>query len=942
MDDLGRALRFEVLGPLRVWIDDRPVALGPVQQRVVLSVLLFHANRPLGRDQIIDAVWGTNPPTFAVNLLQKHVSGLRRVLDPARSGLLVWTDAGYLLTVPAGALDASVFDRELDRARTARASGDLPGASAALNAALALWRGPVCDGLASPSLDAERQRHAERRVGALEERIEVDLALGRASQLVSELRQVTAEHPLRERLRELLMLALYRSGRQADALAVYHDTRRHLGEELGIEPSAGLQRLHQQILAADPAVQPAVQPAVGLAADEHRPAPAVPTPAQLPFGVGDFTGREGELENLDTMLKAAGDAVVIAMITGTAGVGKTALAVHWAHRVRDRFPDGQLYVNLRGFDPAGTAMEPEEAMRGFLDAVAVPPDRVPVTLDAQAALYRSLLAGKRVLVVLDNARDAGQVRPLLPSSPGCLVVVTSRSQLPGLVAAQHAKPLTVGLLSTAEAADLLAGRLGPARMAAEPDAVADIIASCARLPLALTVVAGRAATHPTFPLGVLAHQLRDSLARLDAFDSGDVSTDVRAVFSWSYQTLSPTAARMFRLIGLHRGPDIDLIAAASLAGVAVAGARRALTELERDHLVTEHSPARFTVHDLLRAYAAEQAEALDTGADRRAAVHRLLDHYLHSAHAAALLLDPHRYPVAPEPPEPWVLPVLPRDQEEAFGWFTAERATVIAAIHQALRDGFGRHAWQLACMLPTYLDRRGHWSELAATMRVALDAATALGDRTGEAITNRGLARAYGRLARYAEAGHHLERALGLFEQADDAVGRAGTHLALATLFERQHRYAEALEQSELALALCLANGHRQGQARSLTAAGSHHAHLGDYERASAYCEQALALLLEIGDRSGAAGAFTSLGYTLHRLGDHRRAIEHYERALDLRREMSDRYNEADTLTRLGEAHLAAGDPTAACAAWVAALDILEQLRHPDADEVRARIRRRS
>ena len=457
--------------------------------------------------QMINAVWGEATPTHAVNLVQRHVSGLRRALEPNRPGhapsdVLVWSNAGYLLTLPADAVDLDIFETELGRARAARAAGNPPAAAEALHAALKLWRGPLCDGLSSPFLDAQRDRLAKSRISAMEDRVELDLAIGDRTDVIAELRDLVAGHPLRERLHGLLMLALYRAGRQADALAVFRDVRHVLSEELGIEPAAPLQQLHQQILAGD--LESAAPASAKVVSDPSAKTHLLrPVPAQLPHRVLDFTGRSAELDQLDKLLSRdrgdAGTAVVITAISGTAGVGKTALAVHWAHRVSDQFPDGQLYVNLRGFDPTGSAMKPAEAIRGFLDAFGVPPQEIPTSLEAQAALYRSLLAGRRVLVLLDNAADSDQVRPLLPGSPGCLVIVTSRNELAGLIAGEGARPVTVDLLNPTEARQLLSRRLGESRVLAENQAADDIIALCARLPLALMIVAARAVAHPVVP-----------------------------------------------------------------------------------------------------------------------------------------------------------------------------------------------------------------------------------------------------------------------------------------------------------------------------------------------------------------------------------------------------------------------------------------------------------
>src|SRR6185437_14903204 len=455
-----------------------------------------------------------------------------------------------------------------------------------------------------------------------------------------------------------------------------------LGQELGIGPSRMISDLQTAILRQDPELDLAA-PGVTLPATR----PGTPVPAQLPSAVPAFAGRLAELARLDALLPPAGaaassapPAAVITAVSGTAGVGKTALAVHWAHRVAARFPDGQLYVNLRGFDPAGQALEPGAAMQGFLAALGVPADGIPAGLPAQAGLYRSLLAGRRVLVVLDNARDVEQVRPLLPGSPGCMALVTSRDRLTGLVATDGAFPLTLDLLPAADARDLLAQRLGPGRVASEPAAVADIVAGCARLPLALTIAAARAATHPTFPLAVLATELREATHALDPFQGGDLATDVRAVFSWSYRALSPGAARLFRLLGLHPGPDIGLAAAASLAAAGPDRVRVPLAELTRAHLLAEHAPGRYAFHDLLRSYAAEQALAHDGQEARDAAVHRVLDHYLHTAGRAAMLLEPHSPPLTLIPAQPGVTLGEPATAEDALAWFTAEHAALLAAV----------------------------------------------------------------------------------------------------------------------------------------------------------------------------------------------------------------------------------------------------------------------
>jgi DNA-binding SARP family transcriptional activator/Tfp pilus assembly protein PilF len=945
MNDPAVLARFGLLGPLRVWRGETAVDLGPLQQRVVLAVLALQAGRPVSRQHMIDAVWGETPPRNAVNLVQRHVSGLRRVLEPDRlghvpSGMLAWTDAGYLLTLPPGALDLDIYERELGRARAARTAGRLGEAAEALRAALRLWRGPVCDGLYSPYLDPQRDRLAESRISVIEERIELELATDDHADPIAELRDLVAEHPLRERLRGLLMLALYRAGRQADALAAFRDARRHLREELGVEPGAPLQRLHQQILAADPKLSAAT------AAEATSGAGATtglqrPLPAQLPHRIPDFTGRDAELGRLDALVArdhgGTGTTVVIAAIAGTAGVGKTALAVHWAHRVSGQYPDGQLYVNLRGFDPTGAAMKPAEAIRGFLDAFGITPQQIPASLEAQAALYRSLLSGRRVLVLLDNAADEDQVRPLVPGSPGCLVIVTSRNELPGLIVTEGAQPVVVDLLSTDEARQLLSRRIGESRVLAETQAADNIIVLCARLPLALMLVAARAASHPGFRLAALAAELREAGGSLDAFDGEDQATNVRGVFSWSYQRLSVSGRGLFRLLGLHFGPDVSMPAVASLAGMPKEQVRHALAELTRAHLVSERIPGRFAFHDLLRAYATEAAYTHDPDDYRYAARYRVLDHYLHTAYRADGLLNQHRdRPFTLADASPGVTPERPADQKQALAWFESEHAVLLAALRHA--TGFDTHIWQLAWALASFFEYQGHWRDWRDSQSMALDASRRLSDKLAQALSHRLLGSAFVQLRSYDHAHKHLHHALDLFGERGDNAGQAEAYRNLARMLERQGRYQEALPHAQQALALFEAAGHDSGRARALNAVGWFHAQLGDYEQGLICFQQALNLQREIDDQFGLAETYDSLGYAHRRLGHQREATTCYEQAVNLYCEFGDRYNEADTRVSLGDAHQAIGDYESARIAWQRALTILEQLDHPRADMVRAKM----
>jgi tetratricopeptide (TPR) repeat protein/transcriptional regulator with XRE-family HTH domain len=664
-------------------------------------------------------------------------------------------------------------------------------------------------------------------------------------------------------------------------------------------------------------------------------------PRQLPPAVGGFTGRVAELAALTGLLDQAGaqppGTVVISAVGGTAGVGKTALAVHWAHQVAGRFGDGQLYVNLRGFDPSGTPIAPEAAIRGFLDALGVPPEQIPPGPEAQAGLYRSVLADKRMLIVADNARDEQQVRSLLPASPASLVLVTSRSQLSGLAAAEGARLISLDVLTHGEAVYMLAARLGTARAAAEPAAVDQIASLCACLPLALSVAAARAAARPGFALAALAAELADAVGRLDALDAGDPGSSVRAVFSWSTRQLSPDAARMFRLLGIHPGPDITVPAAASLAATAEAGARRLLQGLARAHLIAEHVPGRYAFHDLLRAYAAEQAQ--HTGSDTgRAAAGRVLDHYLHTAARAARLLNPATEPVVLGPPRPGAAAGQPADRRQAMAWFQAEHQVLLAAVTLAAESGFDAHAWQLPWAMAPFLRVRGHWQEWAATQRTALAAATRLGDIAGQATSGRLLGAACTDLGDYDQARGHYASSLRLYQRLGDRLGQARIHHSLGRLAERKGRCADALGHAEQALRLFQAIGDKAFVVGALNNVGWCHGLLGDYQQARKFCRQAVSLCAEAGNRGLEGYAWDSVGYAEHHLGNLAEAAACYQRALSIARESQDRFYEADTLTHLGDNHHAAGELAQARETWQQALAILDDIQHPGAGQVRAKL----
>ncbi|WP_406278368.1 tetratricopeptide repeat protein [Streptomyces sp. NBC_00191] len=938
-------MEFLLLGPVELRVAGRSVDLGSVKQRMVLAVLLVDAGRWVAAETLIDRVWGEDPPAQVRTSLYAHIARNRRALagtaapvdgsgDGGASGpQLRRGPGGYLLDVPPDRVDLHRFRSLVAQARDAVLTD--VARVAVLREALGLWRGEPLAGLSGDWAARTREGLRQQRIDAVMAWADAELRVGGHAEVISALTGLVAEHPLVEPLAVALMRAFQVAGRGPEALACYTVLLKRLAQELGTDPGAEAQQVHQAILRGEPA-PPAARSTPPPAGAEPRRA----FPAQLPLAARGFTGREEELAQLDGILAAAAErpaAVVVSAVSGTAGVGKTALVVHWAHRVADRFPDGQLYVNLRGFDPSGVAVTPDQAVRGFLDALGVPGERVPADLEARVGLYRSLLAGRRILVVLDNAGDAEQVRPLLPGTAGCLAVVTSRNRLAGLVAAEGAHPIALDLLSPAEARGLLAHRLGAHRVAAEPDAVEEIITRCARLPLALAVAAARAATWPAVPLATLAGELRAADGGLEAFSGDDPMTDARAVFSWSHHALSSGAARLFALLGLHPGPEFSAPAAGSLTGLTLHQVRPLLAELARAHLISEPAPGRYTLHDLLRAYAAERAHTLDADTERHPAAHRMLDHYLHTAHGADHLLDPHRASITPHPPHPGANPERTADPAQAMAWFAAEHPVLLAAVRQAADAGLNAHAWQLAWTLTTYLHRCSRWHDLLTTQRTALHAARRLPDETGQAHAHYGLALAYRALGRPDDAHPHLDQALDLFRRLDDPVGQAFTRIKITWVLAQHNRYEETGDHLMQALELFRAAGHQVGQAKVLNNFGWYQAERGD-RQALTYCEQALDLFKDSGDREGEAIAWDTYGYAHHRLGNIRQAISCYHQALERLRGLGNRLDEAEILTHLAESHHAAGETDAARHTWQHALTILDDLDHPDAEKIRTRL----
>jgi DNA-binding SARP family transcriptional activator/tetratricopeptide (TPR) repeat protein len=915
-------MEFRLFGEIDVQAAGQGLDVGTPRQQAVLAALAVDVGRPVSVENLVDRVWGDDPPVEARNVLYSHVSRIRRLLgrasaadSPAR---IFRKSTGYVLDVDPDAVDLHRFTRLVERGKDARNTD--ADRVAALDEAMRMWRGAPLAAITGDWADQVRATWHRRRLDAVVQWAELELRLGRTVAVLNRIPDLIDEYPLAEPLEALLMRALHAAGRAAEALDRYTVVRQRFADRLGTDPGPELRAVYGAVLRGE---RPARAAAV----------PPTATLAQLPPDTAGFAGRATELRRLDGFLDEPSATARTVVLTGTAGVGKTTLAIHWAHTVRDRFPDGQLYVNLRGFDPSASPVTSLEAVRGFLEAFQVPRDRIPTTLEAQAGLYRSMLADRRVLVLLDNVRDAEQVRALLPGSASSLAVVTSRDRLDGLVVA-GARPIPVGLLDDAEAHAMLAARLGTGRVTAEPAAATAIVGLCAHLPLALAVVAARAVTHPGFSLAVLAGQLRGGL---DELAGADQVTDPRAVFSWSYLQLSPAAARLFRLFALHPGPDISARAAASLAGLLPGKVRRVLAELAQANLITEHSPGRYGCHDLLRAYAAELAEVDEHPADRDQATRRMLGHYSYTAYHADGFLDPRREvpPALTELPD-GVEPEKIVDRSEAVAWFDAEHRVLLTVLHQEAR--FDTQVWDLAWSARRFLMLQGHWHDELDALTVALAAARRLGDQSKQAFAYYYLGGTYVWLGRYDDAHDNLLLARDLYESTRDTIGQAYVQHSFAWLLDKQANIVEAVVHAERALELFRAAEHRAGEAKELNAVGWFRALLGEHAVAVKFCEEALRLQLQLGDHISAAPTWDSLGYAHSKLGDQARAIACYENALDLYRRNGYRIHVADTLVRIADIRHDMGDLASARIAWQQAHDLLDELGHADAAMVLAKL----
>ncbi|NUT47771.1 MAG: tetratricopeptide repeat protein [Saccharothrix sp.] len=908
-----------VLGGLVVrWADD-VVPVGHARQRSVLAALAVEPGRVVSADALVERVWGGRPPTTARAALRTYVAHLRRALAPCGVAITHRT-GGYLLDVPPDAVDLHRFRALL---AAAREHADPHHASGLAERALALWRGEPLAELDTPWAQAVRERSRLEHAAAEADRVDWALRCGRHHELLPELTARAETEPLDERVAGQLMRALYQSGRQADALRRYQHIRERLAEDLGADPGSALRRLHQDILTADPALT----------------APATTTgspsvPRQLPAPPRWFTGRTEHLAALDTALDQRGGAV-ISVIGGAGGIGKTWLALTWAHRTLDRFPDGQLFVDLRGFSPDSEPVEPAAALRGFLDALGVPPDRLPVDTGAQAALYRSLVAGKRMLIVLDNAATADQVAPLLPGGDSCTVLVTSRHRLHGLIARHGARPLPLGVLTDTESHALLVAALGDEQGVTEDDhAAAELIALCGGFPLALGLIAARA--QPDLPLPEVVAELRES--GLDALDADDPTTSLPAVLSWSLRHLTDRHRTAFALLGIAPGPHVDLPTAAGLIGRPERETNAVLRALTDASLLDRRPGGRYAMHDLVRAYAATVADTLPEDV-RDAALDRVVDCHLHTAFAADRLLYPHRRPIRLDPPAAGARAHPLPDYPAAIAWLDAHHTHLLAAQRLCATRHRHRAAWRLAWTLGTFHQRRGHRHDDLTAWEIAVDAATALADPAARALAHRFLGRAHADLGRHEQAVRHLHEALSLAEDNHDVTEQFLAHRGLAWIWERPGNHRRSLEHARHALDLCRTLDRPAWEADALNAVGWYAALAGEHGTARDHCEAALALHRRHDNPNGEASTLDSLGFIAHHTGRHHEAVDHYERSLALFRTLGNTTEAATILDHLGHPLAELGEVERARAVWREALELYrEQGREADADRVRRQL----
>ncbi|MEU6575513.1 BTAD domain-containing putative transcriptional regulator [Streptomyces sp. NPDC046805] len=886
------ALRFGVLGPVRAWRGEEALNTGSPQQRALLAALLLREGRTATAGELIDALWGGEPPSRALAAIRTYASRLRKVLDP---GVLVSESGGYAVRgLGDGALDLADAQTLATEAEKARGAGELRHAREVLNRALALWDGEVLAGVPGPYADAQRVRLEEWRLQLLESRLEMDLEQGGHAEAVSELTALTAAQPLRERLRELLMLALYRSGRQAEALAVYADTRRLLADELGVDPRQELRELQERVLRADPSLAEAPAPA-------GEPAAMPVRPAQLPATIPDFTGRTPFVAELSGVLATAeGRVMAVSAVAGIGGVGKTTLAVHVAHRARCAFPDGQLYVDLQAAGPRPA--KPDMVLGSFLRALGIADSAIPDSLEERAALYRSVLDGRRVLVLLDNARDAAQVRPLLPGTEGCAALITSRVRMVDLAGA-HLVDLDV--MSPDEALSLFTKIVGEERVESEREAALDVVAACGFLPLAIRIAASRLASRRTWAMSVLAAKLADERSRLDELQAGDLA--VKATFELGYGQLEPAQARAFRLMGLADSPDISLAAAAAMLDLPEADTEDLLESLVDTSLLESAAPGRYRFHDLVRLYARACAERDELPPDeRQEALSRLLDFYLATAAEVYAIERPgdrlvHHLEATRRPGLTFA------DSKSAIDWLYAEADCLLACVRQSAGNGMLRRAVDLLWVAKDLTESGANSHQYEATALTVRDLAHAMGDGRAEGRARTALTNALLVSDRFTQADEEARLAIELARAAGDLAPCCWAPNDRGIIALYQGRNDDGAKHLQVAIANYRADGNLPGEASALCNLSRIEVKLGRLTSAVELARRGVAIYDQLGLTVRLANSRLALGIALSAADRVPEALDHLHEALWLFRENRQRLWEGTANFRISEAHLASG-----------------------------------
>ncbi|TRO55581.1 BTAD domain-containing putative transcriptional regulator, partial [Streptomyces sp. IB201691-2A2] len=945
----GDSLRVSILGPLRAWRLGKELVLGPPKQQSVLALLVVQAGHPVPLRQIVDALWIEKPPERAVNVVHRHVGSLRRLLEPglarrSDARLLVRTASGYRLNLGVENLDLLQFRKMRDSAQRAAAVGQPDEAADLFIKALSLWRGRVAAGL----FDFFGEHTIFRGVDseyfhAAQAAAESSLLAGRTRDLLPLIKRAAHDDPLNEALQASLIRVLASEGRAAEALDHYQSVRSQLADDLGIDPGTELRNAHAEVLRSAPDSD--LEDTRGEAASQTgfgRNLPGV-RPAQLPPNLRVFTGRQKEISRLDEpFLSADGNqhAATVSVISGAPGVGKTTLALHWAHRNASRYPDGQLYINLRGYDSSGDPLTPSVAVCYLLESLGVPNKQMPPGFDSQVALYRSLLAQRQCLILLDNARNAEQVRPLLPGNPACVTVITSRERMTGLVASAGAHLLNLETPTIEEAFDFLSRRLGRSRIEAERGAALSIIEQCGRLPLALAIVCARVQSFPAASLAAVAEELhegRDTLQSLTLDGEIDPATDANSVFSWSYRALTDDAALAFRRLWLSPAHSVSLHAAASLTGMTMKSTRQIMAELHRASLWNEHRSGYYSSHDLLRVFGRKVADVQDSPQLITAARGRLYDHYLHTSSSASRMLNSHReHPDLPDV----IIGTQVRsfnNTEYAANWFHHEMPALQEIVTHAENELSGAYAWRMAAILELVLDRSGRRQEQIVLQSSALKAAQRADDIDGQAHMHRSLGFALGRSGESGQSEEHLSQAIVMFSQSGDLLGEALTHRYIAFFKNVDERHHEALDEYEKAKCLYERSSHPVGLASVANEVGWTRILLGDYKGAIDNCRHAIEISRKVGNPNVEAASWDSIGVAYHNLGMIGQSVDALNRALSYYRELNDAYLTADTLIHIGDAYLRQ-NPEEANRAWREALEILESLGHPERDEIRKRL----